>query len=64
VVLVEDLAGCKSGHEVALIRPAGVAVDESGVDLGVESAEAVGDHGKSRFAIIESRVAGSWFLGV
>ncbi len=40
-VLVEDLAGCSSGHEVAVIGPAGVVVDEPGVDLGAELPEAL-----------------------
>ena len=40
-VLVEDLAGCSAGHEVAVVGPAGVVVDEPGVDLGAELAEAV-----------------------
>jgi hypothetical protein len=39
--LVEDLAGCASGHEVAVIGSAGVVVDEPGVDLGAELAEPV-----------------------
>ena len=38
---VEDLAGCSSAHEVAVIRPSGVVVDEPGVDLGAELGETV-----------------------
>jgi hypothetical protein len=39
--LVEDLAGCSAGHEVAVVWAVGVVVDQPAVDLGSELAEAI-----------------------